>query len=795
MGMANYENPFAMECNQYAHKFDEAFGFEDWDTTKILIRECEDLIKLYPGDYRYAPIYYSLGTSYSDLMGHALEYSGDYIQEKILYYYRSCFELLSDKKLEEPRYKPYVTGLKLPLLTNYANALDSCGRKISAIRYYRKALEIRHDFNMAVGNIGVALLHYSMIVHDPGHRNYLNHFAYRYLKIVLEDTNGEVDLKAKAHFQSVIDGYDTHYIKEFLEKPLHINKYTWDSNEETNYRNWCLRNHLFLNPLNDLPLEHSCFAADTLQLPGIVTPVGENDIPIYFGLFNQIKQEFIYARYLCYQGQLFSDEPHYADKETCLVDLYDYPQYSIRIEHEKAAFRLLYSLFDKVAFFANTYWKLGIKERDITFHSIWREESGHKHKYKHAALDTTNNVSLLSIKWIYRDFNDRFGDSAHPELQKFNMLRNALKGLSYDKDGIASGFEYNEFYLHDISNISFVVHSVDEMSDKTSIITLLCKGNISVDCYYEDYDNAAWDSETKDYVFLDTIKMREEHNARFACRIELDRVAKVFKLFPFTVILGGDSRKDRYKVEKRANMKYEQEIQDEDRKSLGFIPLGSYEAYLEEDLPNSDMAEEIIEQFEKMNVLHCAFEEFCISYNSLLDKLNTLDSRKIIKLISEELEGISDFPGVADIENIEDDEIEEIQQWVNIKCGNASAIADENRLPDTLNYGESIVINGVDGSKIIFTMDEIAITPTEGSEEIINIYLSDEQGRIASGHVKLTVGYLDFDEDGGAADGTDDNIEYVYCEIIEKINNYIVEQHQKTENESKIVEVIEIALS
>jgi len=423
--MNHYKDPFGVECNQYASKFDEAFDLEDWDTTKRLVKECEDFVEQHPNDYKYAPIYYSLWTSYSDLMTHISEYSTEKTQEKVLYYFRRCFELLSNKELDTPRYKPYVTGLKLPLLTNYANVLDCCGRKISAIRYYREALEIKPNFSMATGNIGVALLYYSMIVHDPGHRDYMNHFAYRYLKLALDDAG--VHPKAKKYFQRVISGYDEQYVAEFLEKPLSINKYTWDSNEETDYRNWCLKNHLFLNPLNDLILEHSYFAADTLQLPGIVTPIEEKDVPIYFGLFNQIKQEFVYARYLCYQGQLFSDEPHYADKETYLVNLYDYPQYSIRIENEKAAFRLLYSLFDKIAFFANIYWKLGIKEHDVTFHSIWTEESGHRHKYKHAAIDVSNNISLLSIKWIYKDFNDRFGNSAHPELQKFNMLRNALE--------------------------------------------------------------------------------------------------------------------------------------------------------------------------------------------------------------------------------------------------------------------------------------------------------------------------------------------------------------------------------
>lgn len=62
-----------------------------------------------------------------------------------------------------PEYKLYVTGLKLPLYTNYANVLSNCGRKIYAIQYYRKVLEIKPDFHMARGNIGVALLYYSTL--------------------------------------------------------------------------------------------------------------------------------------------------------------------------------------------------------------------------------------------------------------------------------------------------------------------------------------------------------------------------------------------------------------------------------------------------------------------------------------------------------------------------------------------------------------------------------------------------------------------------------------------------------
>lgn len=45
-----------------------------------------------------------------------------------------------------------------------------------------------------------------------------------------------------------------------------------------------------------------------------------------------------------------------------------------------------------------------------------------------------------------------------------------VHGLSYDKDGIESGYDYNEFYLHGISDVTFSVHSVDEISDNISIV-------------------------------------------------------------------------------------------------------------------------------------------------------------------------------------------------------------------------------------------------------------------------------------------------------------------------------------
>ena len=369
-----------------------------------------------------------------------------------------------------------------------------------------------------------------------------------------------------------------------------------------------------------------------------------------------------------------------------------------------------------------------------------------------------------------------------------------VNGLSYDKDGIESGYDYNEFYLHGISDVTFSVHSVDEISDNISIVTLSCKADISADCYYEDYANAPWDPEEKEYVFVDTIQMREEHKARFGCRIEIDREAKTFKVFPFTVILGGDSRSNRYEVEEHPVEDDEEEIRDMDREALGFQALGSYESYLEDNLPDSHFYADIIERFEKINGLYRKYDDCCISFDNLLAELNTANPKEIIKLIYERLLEISDIPHIANIENITDSDIEEIQAWANAQYERVSEIADIGTLPDVMSFGETIVIKGVDGSEASLSIGDNQISPDEGSEEVIDICFSNGDENTTSGYIKLTVGYLNFDEDGGAADGISDEVEYEYHDILKELDNFIYAQNCLIEKDTRIAEIISEAI-
>lgn len=247
---------------------------------------------------------------------------------------------------------------------------------------------------------------------------------------------------------------------------------------------------------------------------------------------------------------------------------------------------------------------------------------------------------------------------------KNNVEINVI-GLSYDRKGVTEGYDYSETYLNSLSDVTIGIHSVDEIDDNKSIVTLKCKSSFSMDCFYEDYENALWDSEEKEYVYVDTIEIREEHKAKFACRIEINRTENTFEVLPFKIILGADSRKERYEIETDSEYDYEQEIEDMNRESVGLNPLGDYETYLEEDLVDSKMSKDIIERFNCINELYKEYEEILSIYDSLLKLfLDKENIKSIIRIISSKLEEIADFPGIIDEDDISQEEISEIEKWV-----------------------------------------------------------------------------------------------------------------------------------
>ena len=176
---------------------------------------------------------------------------------------------------------------------------------------------------------------------------------------------------------------------------------------------------LYLNPLNDLQADDINRYDDNLLLPSLLFQ-SDKDLNKYISMFNQIKQEYVYARYLCFNSTE-SDSVHYADENVNLIDCLDYVQYSIRVEGLKAAFKTLYSLLDKVAMFINEYYSLKIETRQVNFHSIWRSNSD-----LNKCID--KNIGLSSIFWIAKDFdNGNNSLTANPNSKRLKIIRNYLE--------------------------------------------------------------------------------------------------------------------------------------------------------------------------------------------------------------------------------------------------------------------------------------------------------------------------------------------------------------------------------
>jgi hypothetical protein len=179
--------------------------------------------------------------------------------------------------------------------------------------------------------------------------------------------------------------------------------------------------------LNDLGA-YTIAAQDVLHLPSLTMgiDVAEPGPPIAFGFYNQLKQEFVSARWLCFEG-LSEDRAHFSDASTHLYDTLSIPAYSLAVEKTKIALRMAYSLLDKIGFFINDYFNVGLPERTVSFRSVWHERKGDP-KALAAVFQDRQNWPLRGLYWLGKDiFEPAFQEVAEPEAERLAELRNHLE--------------------------------------------------------------------------------------------------------------------------------------------------------------------------------------------------------------------------------------------------------------------------------------------------------------------------------------------------------------------------------
>lgn len=335
------------------------------------------------------------------------------------------------------------------ILTNRANQLNTMGRFIDAIEGWEEALRIIPKFAMAQANRGYGLKHYAGLLADDRGRAILLLHAHDGL-ITATAADAIYDSPSTAtlvpQFAEEAKRYaaagDLDRIRELQDVDLPP---LGRSKGERKYRQWCLDRRLFLNPLNDLG-SHARAACDDLVLPPITEKFDERPVeavtpPPVISFFNQMKQEYVSARFMLYEG-LCDTKLHFSDRGVRLFDTLDYPMHSLATERVRTAYRIAYSLLDKVAFLVDHYWKLGKKAKHITFKNVWMVEE------KQRLLDCFKdhqNWPLRGLFWLSKElFDDQLKRTTGPDARELHDIRNALEHKFMQvHEGWARPFNWN----------------------------------------------------------------------------------------------------------------------------------------------------------------------------------------------------------------------------------------------------------------------------------------------------------------------------------------------------------------
>lgn len=226
------------------------------------------------------------------------------------------------------------------------------------------------------------------------------------------------------------------------------------------------------------------------------------------------------------------------------------------------------------------------------------------------------------------------------------------------------------------------------------------------------------------------------------------------------------------------------ELEDVDREELGFLPLSQYRDMLENDLNESNMAQAMLKLFEQYNDISSCYEELAILYDEICTQAKSDMEEDVAKAFISVLSFEKSIP-IDFSEKDTDELLDEIREWLDGKFDMVSEKM-ERSLPDYIEYGENISILGTNCRVYTLSLDELHGTPEAGSEEQIEVSLLLDKEKLARGYVKLTVGYLNFDEDGGASDGIEDSIDYEVDDVLDALKNLISDLKEELVNEQEL---------
>lgn len=307
--------------------------------------------------------------------------------------------------------------LSVQILVNLGNFYNYFGRYADALEYYEEALRINPTHGMALVNKGQSLIQY---------RNFMDHDspmlldAYICFKDALKTNSLTYQGKIAAEMSIKIFEENNNQLSLNKKNKTKLNIKPYYSNLEELSNIFCYNNRLYLNLCNFCQKCENAIG-DTIAIRRMTTSFKnekiEDDLFLVLSSYlNQIKMDFISARLNLILYQYEELDLKFVNDNVVIIDSLNYEMHNIRIQLIKDSFKSFYDILDKIAFFINEYFELGIEPWQIDFKKFWYVNF--KEKVLREELDFDNN-GLKALFDIHEDI--LYGDE-----KKLNKIRNTL---------------------------------------------------------------------------------------------------------------------------------------------------------------------------------------------------------------------------------------------------------------------------------------------------------------------------------------------------------------------------------
>lgn len=223
----------------------------------------------------------------------------------------------------------------------------------------------------------------------------------------------------------------------------------------------------------------------------------------------------------------------------------------------------------------------------------------------------------------------------------------------------------------------------------------------------------------------------------------------------------------------------EEEYNDVLCERVGIESIGHFAANYEEEIRNSEFAQKMVEQFERLNSANMRLEELAAFFGNTY-YFDEFDLKEIVTNMSS-LADCSDEPTFGNLRCVLEWMIEQKQSCEILF----------KQLPDSIDPNKRIEFWDINGIRYMIQFDGFDyLSPYNGGSDTIDVYLKTGDDIVEKGYIKANYSFIEY-SDYGIENYSDEDVNYRTNNIIEALNKICDEWEDYVTKKNAIAEQIQ----